>query len=36
MDLDEELGVYVPPGELEEMEDAQFEELMEEEEELNP
>jgi hypothetical protein len=33
IDLDEELGVYVPPGELEEMEDAQFEELMEEEEE---
>ena len=27
MDLDEELGVYVPPGELEEMEDAQFAEL---------
>jgi hypothetical protein len=36
MDLDEELGVYVPPGEFEEVEDAQFEELMEEEEELNP
>jgi hypothetical protein len=29
MDLDEELGVYVPPGELE---DAQFAELMEDEE----
>ena len=35
MDLDEELGVYVPPGEFEEVEDAQFEELTE-EEELNP
>jgi len=36
MDLDEELGVYVPPGEFEEVEDAQFEELTEEGEELNP
>jgi hypothetical protein len=39
MDLDEELGVYVPPGEFEEVEDAQFEELTkeaDEEEELNP
>jgi hypothetical protein len=32
MDLDEELGIYVPPGELEEMEDAQFADLMDEEE----
>jgi hypothetical protein len=32
MDLDEELGVYVPPGEFAEVEDAQFEELTEEEE----
>jgi len=36
MDLDEELGVYVPPGEFAEVEDAQFEELTEEGEELNP
>jgi acyl carrier protein len=36
MDLDEELGVYVPPGEFEEVEDAQFEELTEEGEEFNP
>lgn len=36
MDLDEELGVYVPPGEFEEVEDAQFAELTEEKEELNP
>jgi len=33
MDLDEELGVYVPPGEFAEVEDAQFEELTEEGEE---
>jgi len=44
IDLDEELGVYVPPGELEEMEEAQLadmgdeavQESVQEEEELNP